>query len=188
MLSIYLMGEGGVGKSAVTLRFITNNFIEYYDPTIEDQYRTKILVDHELSNINIVDTAGQEEYTSVRNNWIRDGDGFILVYSINDRNSFDEIKILMDEIVMIKGDKAAILLVGNKNDLNEERQITFKEVEELSDKWNCIFHETSAKTGHNINETFFQIVREIRKKKLHLEMKEEEENKKKKSKRKCIIM
>ena len=98
------MGEGGVGKSAVTLRYITNNFIEYYDPTIEDQYRTKILVDNKLSNINIVDTAGQEEYTSIRNNWIRDGDGFILVYSITDRNSFEEIKILMDEIIMIKND------------------------------------------------------------------------------------
>ena len=184
MLSIYLMGEGGVGKSAVTLRYITNNFIEYYDPTIEDQYRTKILVDNKLSNINIVDTAGQEEYVSIRNNWIRDGDGFILVYSITDRNSFEEIKILMDEIIMIKGDKSAIMLVGNKNDLNEERQVTFKEVEELSDKWNCKFHETSAKTGHNINETFFQIVREIRKKKIYLELKEEEDKKKKKKSKK----
>ena len=182
------MGEGGVGKSAITLRHVTNNFIEHYDPTIEDQYRTKILVDHKLSNITIVDTAGQEEYTSIRDNWIRDGDGFILVYSITDKNSFDEIKILMDEIIMIKGDKAAIILVGNKIDLENERTVNQNDVLSLSKEWNCISHETSAKTGYNIDNTFFDIVREIRRKKKTLEKEKEKDKKKIKKKSLCIMM
>jgi len=175
------MGEGGVGKSAVTLRHITRNFIEYYDPTIEDSYSTKILVDNKLSNITIIDTAGQEEYTSIRNNWIEHGDGFILVYSIDNRNSFDEIKILMDEITTLKDKTPPVVLIGNKCDLKSQREVSKNEGEELAISWNCIFHETSAKNDININETFFDIVREIRKCKF------KDKPKIKKEKRRCII-
>ena len=181
MLKIYLMGEGGVGKSAVTLRYITRNFIEYYDPTIEDSYTTKILVDDRLSNITIVDTAGQEEYISIRNNWIEHGDGFILIYSIDSRNSFDEIKILMDEITTLKEKIPPVVLIGNKSDLKNEREVSKNEGKELANLWNCIFYETSAKDDININQTFFDIVREIRKYKIN--------NKPviKKKKKRCII-
>ena len=95
---IYVLGGGGVGKSAVTLRLVTDNFAEHYDPTIEDSYRKQIKVDGIPATVDIVDTAGQEEFNAMRDSWIRNGKGFLLVYSITNRGSFEELETIMDEM------------------------------------------------------------------------------------------
>jgi len=118
--------------------------------------------------LDILDTAGQEEYSALRDQYLRTGQGFLLVYSITHRKSFDEIVTLRDHILRAK-DKdyndysVPIVLVGNKCDLEKERQVSKLEGDELAKSFHCPFFESSAKLRVNVDESFFQLVRQIRK-------------------------
>jgi GTPase KRas protein len=79
---LVVLGGGGVGKSALTIRLVTDNFLDEYDPTIEDSYRKQVMIDDETALLDILDTAGQEEFSSMQDQWMRDGQGFLLVYNI----------------------------------------------------------------------------------------------------------
>ncbi|CEO97156.1 Ras family [Plasmodiophora brassicae] len=161
---IVVLGGGGVGKSALTIRLVTDNFLDEYDPTIEDSYRKQVMVDDETALLDILDTAGQEEFSSMQDQWMRDGKGFLLVYNITARNTFDEVSGLYDKILRSKDqEKVPIVLCGNKCDLVNDREVQTSEGEELAAQWGCPFFETSAKEKINNEECFFQVVREIRK-------------------------
>ena len=82
VIKITILGTGAVGKSALTVQLVSGHFLQIYDPTIEDSYRTSILVNGETYSLDILDTAGQEEYTALRDQYMRNGEGYILVYSI----------------------------------------------------------------------------------------------------------
>ncbi|RLN48101.1 hypothetical protein BBJ28_00014753, partial [Nothophytophthora sp. Chile5] len=97
-----VLGSGGVGKSALTIRLVTDNFLEDYDPTIEDSYRKQTTIDNSPALLDILDTAGQEEYTSMQDQWMREGKGFLLVYSVSSRSSFDDISAFKDKILRAK--------------------------------------------------------------------------------------
>ena len=143
---VVVLGSGGVGKSALTIRFVTDNFLEDYDPTIEDSYRKQISVDEECARLDILDTAGQEEYSSMQDQWIRDGKGFLLVYAINQKSSFEEIHMIRDKILRSKDeDSVPIVLVGNKCDLADEREVSQDEAKELASSWGCKWIEASAR-------------------------------------------
>ena len=93
---LVIVGGGGVGKSALTIQLIQNHFIDEYDPTIEDSYRKQVTIDNETCLLDILDTAGQEEYSAMRDQYMRTGQGFILTYAITSRQSFDEINVFRD--------------------------------------------------------------------------------------------
>merc|ERR1712188_139359 len=113
---LVIVGGGGVGKSALTIQLIQNNFIEEYDPTIEDSYRKQVTIDDETCLLDILDTAGQEEYSAMRDQYMRTGQGFLIVYSITSRSSFDEVAQFRDQILRVKdADKVPIVIVGNKS-------------------------------------------------------------------------
>ena len=97
-----VLGSGGVGKSALTFRLITDSFVVSYDPTIEDDYRKSITIDGQVERLDILDTAGQEEYNSMRDMWYQSGEGFLLVYSITNRSTFEELNEVYKEILMAK--------------------------------------------------------------------------------------
>lgn len=161
---LVIVGGGGVGKSALTIQFIQNHFIYEYDPTIEDSYRKQVTIDGETCLLDILDTAGQEEYSAMRDQYMRTGQGFLLAYSIASRSSFDEIPIFKEQICRVKdAEKVPMVVCGNKCDLETERQVTTQEGQDLARAWEIPFFETSAKTRFNVEETFFQLVREIRK-------------------------
>jgi len=161
---LVVLGGGGVGKSALTIRLVTDNFLDEYDPTIEDSYRKQVMIDDETALLDILDTAGQEEFSSMQDQWMRDGKGFLLVYNITSRPTFDEVSVLHDKILRTKdADKVPMVLVGNKCDLKDERQVELTEGAELAKKWDCPFFETSAKIKLNNEACFFELVREIRK-------------------------
>nr|XP_020447851.1 ras-related protein Rap-2a-like isoform X2 [Monopterus albus] len=101
---VVVLGSGGVGKSALTVQFVTGTFIEKYDPTIEDFYRKEIEVDSSPSVLEILDTAGTEQFASMRDLYIRNGQGFILVYSLVNQQSFQDIKPMRDQIIRVKRD------------------------------------------------------------------------------------
>ena len=84
---IVVVGSGGVGKSCIVVRFVQGKFIKKYDPTIEDFYRKQIDVDGEAIMLDILDTAGQEEFSALRDSYMRTGDGFVLVYAVNSSTS-----------------------------------------------------------------------------------------------------
>merc|ERR1711871_1732508 len=161
---IVVVGGGGVGKSALTIQLIQNNFIEEYDPTIEDSYRKQVTIDDETCLLDILDTAGQEEYSAMRDQYMRTGQGFLCVFAITSRSSFDEITSFREQILRVKDeDKVPMVLAGNKCDLEDERQVTTAEGQDLAKSFACPFFETSAKSRINVEEAFYDLVREIRK-------------------------
>ncbi|KAL6479485.1 ras-related protein Rap-2b [Colossoma macropomum] len=159
---VVVLGSGGVGKSALTVQFVTGSFIEKYDPTIEDFYRKEIEVDSSPSVLEILDTAGTEQFASMRDLYIKNGQGFILVYSLVNQQSFQDIKPMRDQIVRVKRyERVPMVLVGNKVDLDGEREVAAGEGKALADEWNCPFMETSAKNKSSVDELFAEIVRQM---------------------------
>jgi len=160
---LVVVGGGGVGKSALTIQFIQGHFVDDYDPTIEDSYRKQCVIDDEVALLDVLDTAGQEEYHAMREQYMRSGEGFLLVYSITSRNSFEEINTFYQQILRVKDhDKVPVVIVANKCDLEYERQVGANEGRDLAKHFGCKFIETSAKLRQNVDESFSGLVREIR--------------------------
>lgn len=160
---LVVVGGGGVGKSCLTIQLIQSHFVDEYDPTIEDSYRKQCVIDDEVALLDVLDTAGQEEYSAMREQYMRTGEGFLLVYSINSRQSFEEITTFQQQILRVKDkDYFPMVVVGNKCDLESEREVTRQEGENLARSFGCKFIETSAKSRINVDKAFYDIVREIR--------------------------
>eukprot|EP00047_Mylnosiga_fluctuans_P001687 m.221466 g.221466 ORF g.221466 m.221466 type:complete len:197 (+) comp10591_c0_seq1:77-667(+) len=161
---LVVVGGGGVGKSALTIQFIQSHFVDEYDPTIEDSYRKQCVIDDEVALLDILDTAGQEEYSAMREQYMRTGEGFLLVYSITDKSSFDEIQSFCQQILRVKDkDEFPMILVGNKADLESERQVSTQDGKELGKSLKIFHLETSAKQRVNVDLAFHELVRIIRK-------------------------
>ena len=156
-----VMGAGGVGKSALTLRFTHGSYVADYDPTVEDQYTAHVSIDGQAVSLDILDTAGQEEYASLRHTFMDQVDGVMLVFSIVDDYTLDEMSNIHREVVDSNPDKAIpFLLVGNKVDLASDRAVTEKEAQHLARTFgDCQYLETSAKTNGRVKEAFESIVR-----------------------------
>ena len=161
---VVIAGPGSVGKSAITLQFISQQFIRDYDPTIEECYKKHLYVDDEVAYLDILDTAGQEEYSALRAHHFQNGDGFLLVYSVDNRKAFEGVAEFKEEIIMAKDDPdIPIVLLANKCDLPEsKREVSNKEGQDLADSYKYKFLETSAKSNTNVDKSFETIVREIR--------------------------
>jgi GTPase KRas len=160
---LVVVGGGGVGKSALTIQFIQSHFVDEYDPTIEDSYRKQCVIDDEVALLDVLDTAGQEEYSAMREQYMRTGEGFLCVYSITSRQSFEEINTFHQQILRVKDrDYFPMIVVGNKCDQDDKREVNQNEGKELAKTFGCKFLETSAKNKINVDEAFHDLVREIR--------------------------
>lgn len=159
-----VVGGGGVGKLALTIQFIQLHFVDEYDPTIEDLYRKETLVEGEPAMLDVLDTAGQEEYLAMREQYMRTGEGFLLVYSVNLRMLFDELYTFYQQITRVKDlEKVPIVVVGNKCDLENERQVLALEGEKLAALFGgAKFLETLAKSRINVDAAFKELVKSIR--------------------------
>jgi len=162
--NIVIVGAGGVGKSALVIQFVSRHFIEVYDPTIEDSYRKTADVDGKIVLIELLDTAGQEEYNCIRGQHMLGGDGFVIAYAINDKDSFLEVSRLREQIISIKNEQIfPMVLVGNKCDLENERKVSVEEARDLAKQFGIPFFECSAKKVINVDACFHEAVRAIRK-------------------------
>merc|ERR1712063_96924 len=156
---VVMLGGGGVGKSAITIQFVQNTFVSEYDPTIENSYRRQFTLQEEEIMLDILDTAGQEEFAAIRDSHIREGLGFIIVYSCTSRESFKEINNIRERVLKVKDkDSYPMILLGNKCDIVKERVITTEEGQELAEKFNITFKECSARNRVNIDESFEEII------------------------------
>ncbi|KAJ3451275.1 ras-like protein rasb [Anaeramoeba flamelloides] len=161
---LVVVGGGSVGKSALTIRYLQNYFISSYDPTIDENYRNMVVVDNKACLLDILDTGGQEDYSSISSYYIDSGDGFLLIYSIIDKESFEEINEIAESIKRVKEtDSFAGVLCGNKCDLEKDRAVERNEGYGLALSLKLSFFETSAKTTRNIENSFHHLVRMIRK-------------------------
>lgn len=162
-LKLVVVGGGGVGKSALTIQLIHSHFVDEYDPTIEDSYRKQVVIDNEVQVLDILDTAGQEEYSAMREQYMRTGEGFLLVYSITSETSFEELMTYYQQIQRVKdSDYVPIVIVGNKSDLEDERQVSYEDGMKLAKQLNSPFMETSAKQNINVEEAFYTLSRIVR--------------------------
>lgn len=101
-LSFQVLGSGGVGKSALTVQFVQGIFVEKYDPTIEDSYRKQVEVDGQQCMLEILDTAGTEQFTAMRDLYMKNGQGFVLAYSITAQSTFNDLQDLREQILRVK--------------------------------------------------------------------------------------
>lgn len=161
---IVVFGAGAVGKSALTIQFVQGYFITDYDPTIEDSYKRVLAVDNDNIPLDILDTAGQDDFAPMRTSYMRQGKGFIIVYAIDDRASFEEVEVFHRDLTRTKGTpNVPVVICGNKCDLEDKRVVSKTEGEELAQKLGGIFFETSALANTNIENAFRALVKEIRK-------------------------
>ena len=161
-LKIAVLGQSMVGKSALTFRFINNRFPTEHDTTIEDSYSIPAKIDDIQCQLEILDTAGQDDYQTMLDTWINSADGFLLVYSIDNRDSFESTKTRFDRILKLKqGHKISVVIVGNKCDLEDRRQVSKEEVENYFKKINksIVTLESSALNTINVKESFLCVAR-----------------------------
>ncbi|XP_032804815.1 ras-related and estrogen-regulated growth inhibitor-like isoform X1 [Petromyzon marinus] len=154
---LVVLGQSGVGKTAMTVRFITRRFIGEYDPTLETIYRHSTGIDGEMVQFEILDTAGQEEDNMLLEEKIKWGEGFLIAYSVTDRCSFDEVmrlRFLVNHAHACgrRGPSAAdpppALVVANKRDLQFDRMVSVAEGEALAAALRCPFAEVSARDSY----------------------------------------
>eukprot|EP00009_Paramoeba_aestuarina_P003713 CAMPEP_0201512840 /NCGR_PEP_ID=MMETSP0161_2-20130828/5012_1 /ASSEMBLY_ACC=CAM_ASM_000251 /TAXON_ID=180227 /ORGANISM="Neoparamoeba aestuarina, Strain SoJaBio B1-5/56/2" /LENGTH=196 /DNA_ID=CAMNT_0047908829 /DNA_START=285 /DNA_END=875 /DNA_ORIENTATION=- len=158
-----LLGAAGVGKSTLTVQLVQHIFVEEYDPTIEDSYRKQARIDGELVLLDILDTT-DTEYSGMRESYIVGGEAFIFIYSITARSTFEEVEEYVRFVMNVKNvSHVPLVICGNKCDLEEYRQVDMAEGKEKAALYNGPFFETSAKTRINVEECFYEVVREVRK-------------------------
>ncbi|KAI1320388.1 Ras- protein Rap-1b [Mortierella claussenii] len=160
---LVVLGSGGVGKSALTVQFVQSVFVDRYDPTIEDSYRKQVEVDNQQCMLEILDTAGTEQFTAMRDLYMKNGQGFILVFSITAASTFEELTELHRQILRVKDcSRVPIVLVGNKCDLESDRKVARERGDSLSERWGTTpYYETSARERINVDEVFYDLVRRI---------------------------
>jgi len=162
---IVVLGSGGVGKSALTVQFVQGIFVEKYDPTIEDSYRKQVDVDGQQCMLEILDTAGTEQFTAMRDLYMKNGQGFVLVYSIVALGTFNDLSDMREQILRVKdSEDVPMVLVGNKSDLNDSRVVTTQQGEEMAGKFHSLFVEASAKLKVNVDKIFHDLIRLINEK------------------------
>ena len=161
-IKIMILGNYSVGKTSFLIRFTKNKFDETYLATIGIDYIYRIInIENKQYKLMFYDTAGEEKYKSIPKNHIKNVQGIILMYDITNKKSFDSIIDWISDVKEIKGENFPMILVGNKIDLNESREVTEEMGYELAEKNQIEFFETSNKDGTNIQEAGLEIVYKI---------------------------
>jgi len=159
------VGDSSVGKSSLLLRYTDTLFDEKIGATIVVDFKIKtIQVDDTLIKLQIWDTAGQEKFRTITAGYYRNTHAIMIVFDITNKESFQNVNtIWMEETNRYSSSKSIKFLVGNKLDLSEERVIHTKEAKEYADSIGMTYFETSAKTNENVETTFMEIARAIKK-------------------------
>uniref|UniRef100_A0A0V0J2W4 Ras-related protein Rap-2b n=1 Tax=Schistocephalus solidus TaxID=70667 RepID=A0A0V0J2W4_SCHSO len=165
--TVVVLGSGGVGKSALTVKYVLGKFVDTYDPTIEDFYQKELLVGDTPKVLRILDTAGTSQFSSLHDLYIKNGDGFLVVYNLTNKQSFNDIRGMRDNIVRIKGLSSSsplpLVLVGTKADLvrSASRAVDLRETLALANEWMCPHVETSALDNVGVDEVFMEVLSQM---------------------------
>ena len=157
-IKVVLLGDSGVGKSSLVLRFVTDTFKPYSDSTIGASYMTKLInFENKAYKYMIWDTAGQEKYHSLASMYYRNTQVAIIVYDITQKQTFLTVKKWIKELQQKGPPDVLIAIVGNKQDLEDRRKVSYNQAKAYAAEINAFFIETSAKKNININELFINI-------------------------------
>lgn len=160
--SIVILGSTGVGKSSLCLQFCRNRFPDSYQPTIEDYFRKPIILKGHNIHLDILDTAGQEVMFQSSLAFITQSQGFILVYDITRKQSFEELVDYRDRILVAKeANWIPMVIVANKCDLESKREVSHEEGRDRAYLWNCQYFEVSAKDKLNHELPFIECANAI---------------------------
>jgi small GTP-binding protein len=160
-----IIGDSAVGKSNILLRYIHDNFNEEFQSTIGVEFGAKnIKIEDKIYRIQIWDTAGQETFRSITRAYYKNSVCAFVVYDITNRNSFQNVKSWIEDCRKQSPKTVFMVLIGNKVDLEDSRQVSYEEGSVFAEKNGMLFFETSAKTGKNIEEIFLKSSMEIAKK------------------------
>jgi len=161
-IRLVVLGPPEVGKSAVTFRYLNDNFIVDYDPTVEDTWSHTKTIDGVSVKVDILDTAGLIDYSTDLGNYIIDKDGIVFVYDITNKLSFELLEKQREGVYadFNEDEIPSIIIIGNKKDLAEKREIDRETVASKCQEWGTLFEETSAKTDEKISESFVALIRQ----------------------------
>lgn len=157
-IKIVMVGDGGVGKTSISNRYLGSGFVDVYDPTIENYFNKQIKVNGKSIDLTIIDTAGQEEYEMLRKEQLMEADGFVIVFSLTDKSPMSQINMHHSDITEIDP-KSKIVLAGNKMDLKPG--LTNPDVIKFYQENAIKYIPCSAKSGVGINDIIESLVSEI---------------------------
>ena len=160
--NLIALGNNEVGKTSFILRYVKNEFSKEYLSSIGFDFQIKsITIKNKSYKIYFYDTAGQEKFRAISFNMIKYSDGIVLMYDITNKKSFDSISQWIDSIKEIKEKNFPLVLIGNKCDLEEKREVTEEEGKKMADKFGFLFFETSNKNGTNIEKACTDLIDKI---------------------------
>ena len=162
LLKYIVIGDSAVGKSNLLLRYAHDRFNDEYQATIGVEFGAKnVEINDQIYRIQIWDTAGQENFRSITRAYYKNSVCALVVYDITNRESFNHIQSWIEDCKTQSPKTVLLVLVGNKSDLNSERQVNYDEGMELANKNKMLFYETSAKVGTNVDEMFLKSAKSI---------------------------
>uniref|UniRef100_A0A0K8SQM5 Ras-related protein Rab-1A n=1 Tax=Lygus hesperus TaxID=30085 RepID=A0A0K8SQM5_LYGHE len=163
LFKLLLIGDSGVGKSCLLLRFADDTYSESYISTIGVDFKIRTVnLDGKTIKLQIWDTAGQERFRTITSSYYRGAHGIIVVYDCTDQESFSNLKQWLEEIDRYASDGVNKLLVGNKSDLTAKKVVDYATAKEFADHLKIPFIETSAKSAANVEQAFMTMAAEIR--------------------------
>jgi len=162
LFKLVLIGDSGVGKSCLLLRFADDNFTDSYISTIGVDFRFRtITIDKKTVKLQIWDTAGQERFRTITSAYYRGADGIIMVYDVTSSESFDHVEEWLSEVDRYANENTCKLLIGNKADLIDDKQVSEETAQKFAEKLRISFLETSAKTSTNVESAFLTMAKEL---------------------------
>jgi len=163
LFKLLLIGDSGVGKSCLLLRFADDTYTESYISTIGVDFKIRTIeLDGKTIKLQIWDTAGQERFRTITSSYYRGAHGIIVVYDVTDQESFNNVKQWLHEIDRYAAENVNKLLVGNKSDLSGKRAVSTEQGKEFADSLGIEFLETSAKTSTNVEQAFLTMASQIK--------------------------
>ncbi|KAK9715779.1 hypothetical protein RND81_06G188700 [Saponaria officinalis] len=164
LFKLLLIGDSGVGKSCLLLRFADDSYVESYISTIGVDFKIRtVKQDSKTIKLQIWDTAGQERFRTITSSYYRGAHGIIIVYDVTDQQSFDNVKQWLNEIDRYASDNVVKILVGNKSDLTANKVVSSETAKAFADEMGIPFLETSAKNSANVEQAFMTMTAEIKK-------------------------
>jgi len=164
LFKLLLIGDSGVGKSCLLLRFADDTYTESHISTIGVDFKIRTVeLDGKVIKLQIWDTAGQERFRTITSSYYRGAHGIIVVYDVTDEESFNNVKTWLNEINRYANENVNKLLVGNKSDLTSKKVVDHATAKAFADEIGIPFLETSAKSAENVEQAFMRMAQEIKK-------------------------
>ena len=165
MVKVVIVGDSGVGKTNIMSKYLKNEFHEDSKATVGVEFGSKqIIIQGHQVKAQIWDTAGQERYKAITSAYYKGAKGAFIVYDISRKNTFDSISRWVSDITATADKKITLILIGNKSDLEDQRQVTKEQGEEKAKEFGLAFLETSASSGDNLEKAFSLMINEVYKK------------------------